>query len=82
MYSYFKIYFYMSNFASIGRFDLVIKAGTVNKSTVQSVNAPLSFSFKLDLYSIWLKKKPIRYLIVVYSLNFSVAAGQPHESSK
>ena len=25
MYSYFKIYFYMSNFASIGRFDLVMK---------------------------------------------------------
>ena len=24
MYSYFKIYFYMSNFASIGRFDLVV----------------------------------------------------------
>ena len=26
MYSYFKIYFYMSNFASIGRFDLVVVA--------------------------------------------------------
>ena len=28
MYSYFKIYFYMSNFASIGRFDLVHTAIT------------------------------------------------------
>ena len=42
------------------------KVGTVNKSTVQFVNDPLSFSFKLDLYIV--EKND-------YIINFSVAAG-------
>ena len=38
MYSYFKIYFYVSNFASIGRFDLVIFP----------VESPVNDSIKLE----------------------------------